>query len=587
MGEESGVNLFVEQFYHAMLAEPALRSLLNVSTLDALKAEQKDFVAIILGGRPPLDYWDIITSDPPPYLTLEHTDLMIEYAEAVLLNMGIDEAAVKNIIRVLSPFIEAFICGSTTADAGPSSVPGTPAGSPASIGVEQSEEITQLQPAADDEAAKGNSEEISAADAVDPAEEEVREESVAAISSSDPGEISPEEIREENKVEEEETASPQPADSLPAQMADEAENARRFRELIEEKLYRKIHAPMPPGDEGEFMTSEIPAQDAAGSAEDPLDSHDVPPDSNESSPSRATAERLLSSLNLLLSELEEASNGDLTREISLTGDDLIGRLGTSVQELISGVRRSMSRLVELAGDISRISDSLTQIMLEPEDSCRATSVSDDGSLMSAKEEINTASALSAAILHSLRSFLLETGQTAEERADSGKEASEPLHALISHNDEFQYLIRSLREMTSRGATLALNAALEAARAGNDGKCFAVIASEMKDLARGSEQLALNMSRNFKACRYYAHETLSAVRKGVHHQTLSLPPGLESDLNALGESLTRLDAGVNNVRQKSMLAATRDPQGDGRYSEKMFELGKKVGELKLILSKYVV
>lgn len=576
MGEESGINLFVEQLYHAMLAEPVLRPLFNIEGLDALKAEQKEFVAIILGGRPPLDYWDIITSDPPPYLTLEHTDLMIEYAEAVLLNMGIDDAAVKNIIRVLSPFIEAFICGSTRADAKPcpalppSSASSAPA--PAEVEIEPVEEITEL---------KEDQPEIELKEAV-------TWEQSAEVELHPVEETEGEDRKEE--VDEQMAAESHSAEPEPAQLSEETENARKFRELIEEKLYqKKTQKPVLPENEGEFVPSEIPP--AADSRPAEPHSEDTLVSSESSSPARLTAERLVSSLNLLLSELEGASTGDLTAEISLTGDDLVGRLGASVQELISDVRRSISRLLELVEDINRTSDDLSQIIRDREESRqRMTNLDNDDSIVSAREEVGKASSLSARILHSLRTFLLESQRTIEENTGSEKEASEPLHALISHNDEFQYLIRSLREMTSRGATLALNAALEAARAGNEGKCFAVIASEMKDLSRGAEQLALNMSRNFKACRYYAHETLSALDKGEQPRALSLPSGLEADLNSLGESLTRIDAKVSGaMRQKTMLEAAeaRRLEGDGHYTEKMFELGKKVRELKLVLSKYVV
>jgi len=276
LGEESGINLFVEQFYHAMLAEPLLHPLFEQSELAALKAEQKEFVAIILGGRPPLDYWDIITSDPPPYLTLEHTDLMIEYAEAVLLNMGLEDSTVKNIIRVLSPFIEAFICGSTKADAKPDFAA-------------QPEEIPGRaeEPELQDEHAAIEMEEVVT------------------------------EAMEASSVEEEQVQEQRPGESFlaGAESQEESENARKFRELIEGKLHQKTQRPVLQENEGEFVRSEIPP----AIPEKPTETESAPGNlpEPENSPVRLTTEGMVSALGVLLSELEKASDGDLTAEISV------------------------------------------------------------------------------------------------------------------------------------------------------------------------------------------------------------------------------------------------------------------------------
>jgi len=197
-------------------------------------------------------------------------------------------------------------------------------------------------------------------------------------------------------------------------------------------------------------------------------------------------------------------------------------------------------------------------------------------------------------LRTLSGFSPETGRT--EVDDIGMpDLKEPLHALISHNQELQALSRELREASGRTATLALNAALEAVRAGQQGKCFNVIASEMKEVARNMDDLAGGLNKTFKACRYYAYESLEHMGNiESSPKTIGLPSSILDELQAITELLSRMDLELSEeIQQKQneelnkLTYSIEEKQEASRFAEKLYQLGNKAKELKSILSKYAV
>lgn len=467
IGEESGIHVFIEQFYHALLAEAQLRPFLERKDIAVLKAEQKEFIAVVLGGRPPLDYWDLISSDAPPDLTLGHTELLIEYAEAVLLNMDLDHDVVKSIVRILSPFIEAFIGGSSSA-------------------------------LANDTRA---SEEPASAQDIPP--------TTAAPPLSN---------------------TPLGAETRYKESEEEKENARKFREIIQERLQQaQITSPL------EHTRDEAAEEISASQAT-------TPEYSSTLTKSKEETKEFLKDLELMLSEL------------SATSDE-------AKRLLIEEQERNLK---------------------QPRDSW------DDMILQKAYEDVSKAHLLSAQLMEKVHQQ-----KDADLSKRSGQEAfATPytsLNALISHNQEFQSYSYALHSISSRTATLALNAALEAARAGQEGKCFGVIASEIKELAKNAEELAKRISKTFKACRYYAHESLSSL--DANGRYTNTDPEIARDLSSLAEHLAQAAARTSSdihLRQSRELSTSTSSMGTkkelSRFAEKLYQIGKKIQELRLAILK---
>ncbi|NMC64121.1 MAG: hypothetical protein GYA55_13235 [SAR324 cluster bacterium] len=491
IGEDSGIHLFVEQFYHAIISEPMLKEFFEGRELEGLKTAQKEFLAIILGGRPPLDYWDIITSDAPTNLSLEHTDLMIEYAEAVLMNMGLNDNTIKSIVRLVSPFIEAFINGSSKFQR----------------------------------------------------------------------------VNTEN----------------PDESKEEIENARMFRDLIEQKLIESQTTKT-------FSSSQAqPSQTSSPTSDDGVSTDK---DIN-------TSEELMSRLRILLSDLDSFREGNLNAEISIKSDDLVGKIAGAIQSAFSEFRSTISSLSQQSEAIRLDCDELKQLLIqENEKRLNAKkNLEEQPSENRLSANISQAYKLSSSLLDKLRTLNGPSPEIGNDKVyNSGlSQLREPLHALISHNQELQVFSRGLREASSRTATLALNASLEAVRAGQQGKCFNVLALEMKEVARDMDELASGLNKTFKACRYYAYESLEHLNNLESPlRSSGIPSSVIDELKTITELLGQIDFELSEeLHQKQheelnkVTYSIEERQEASRFAEKLYQLGKKTKELKSTLSKYAV
>ena len=422
VGGAEGIALFVEQFYQAVRSDALLAPLFARLDIESLKAQQREFMALVLGGKSPLECWNILTSSTPPDLTLEHTDLMIEYAEAVLFNLNLDADTVKHIVRIISPFVEAFVSGfSHDSDAASSMPRQTP-----------TEEF---------------------------------------IPDAPPHPL---------------TAAAAPDESRYAQSPEELENAARFREMIERRMQQIATA----------------AESAAVAS---------PPEEEHS----AAADESLAAIDQLLHE----SSGIAAR-------------------LLQHLRTVAASPLHAAAH--------TKLRADP---------------------IERAQILTRRIHEALVSR--SHGDTAAPR-----DLEAPLHALISHHDELFEASRALRTFSARTATLALNAALEAARAGEGGKCFGVIAAELQHLARGSEALAQHLRKNFKACRYYAHQSLAVFRDCLH-EGHAVPPSLDEALRELTPVLAAIEVSLS-----------AQGAANGASLEMAVDIATKLRAAELLMAKYL-
>jgi len=313
------------------------------------------------------------------------------------------------------------------------------------------------------------------------------------------------------------------------------------------------------------------------------------------------ARRIVRSLTRVRAVCDALSGNNLTLSSGLTSRDEPGQMGRALDEAIAGLRRTVATIdasaTSLAGASEEMSTTAAQIALSAhETSSQAQAVSAAAEQIS--RSVDTVSAGSEEMGASIR----EISQNASEAARVASEAvtvtsttSATMNKLGESSAEIGNVIKVITSIAEQTNLLALNATIEAARAGEAGKGFAVVASEVKDLAQETARATQDISGRVEAIQadtsgaVAAIEEISVVIGRISDFQTTIASAVEEQTATTAEmsrSVSEAASGTGEIAQSitgvaSAAGATSD--GVAQTQEATAELARMSQELSAIVS----
>ncbi len=256
-----------------------------------------------------------------------------------------------------------------------------------------------------------------------------------------------------------------------------------------------------------------------------------------------------------------SGEGDLTRRLPVKGNDEVGQSAAVFNEMME----NFNQLVR------QVRDSASQV------SVRVASLSDSADRVSQSSHLqNEKSIEAAAAVEQLVSSISSIAQSAENvqhqsqeslaRANEGnrnlnillgemdvveravKEMATSVNDFVRNTESITHMTREVKDIAEQTNLLALNAAIEAARAGEQGRGFAVVADEVRKLAEKSSRSASEIDTITANLSAQSVAVRRSIEEGLNHlaSSQSAVATVSSVLQATNGSVSEVDQGLDAI-----------------------------------------
>ncbi|NNA33870.1 methyl-accepting chemotaxis protein [Pseudomonas lundensis] len=318
-----------------------------------------------------------------------------------------------------------------------------------------------------------------------------------------------------------------------------------------------------------------------------------------------------------LEAAEAIAEGNLTRPIKVDGSDEAGRLLQAMAKMQGKLRDTLQRisgsatqLASAAEELNCVTDEsakgLTQQNNEIEQA--ATAVNE---MTSAVEEVarnavstSEASKNATASAGDGRDLVLETVSAIERMSGDVQSTATLIGNLAAESRDIGKVLYVIRGLAGQTNLLALNAAIEAARAGEAGRGFAVVADEVRALAHRTQQSTSEIERMIGSIQGGTEQAVDSMRNSTERaeSTLNIAKGAGLALDTINTAIVEInernlviasaaeeqaqvarevDRNLVNIRDLSVQSAT----GASQTSSASNELSRLAVDLNSMVSRF--
>lgn len=333
---------------------------------------------------------------------------------------------------------------------------------------------------------------------------------------------------------------------------------------------------------------------------------------------KATNDQNQAAILRLMNELQDVADGDLTVQATVS-EDITGAIADSVNYTVEELRELVVRVIRTSEQVAQASSGAQQVSNEllgaAEQQSREIQDASTTTLRLAGliTEVSR-SAIESADVARQSVAAADQGATAVQNAIRGmqeireqiQETSKRIKRLGESSQEIGEITDLISDITEQTNVLALNAAIQAASAGEAGRGFSVVAEEVQRLAERSGEAAKQIGALVRTIQTDTHDAVAAMEKStqgvVEGARLSDAAGaaladisrvsnrlgdLISDMSSATERQASKAGGVAQKMQQILAVTEHTQQGTRQTAQSIHELATLAQELKDSVSRFRV
>jgi len=268
-------------------------------------------------------------------------------------------------------------------------------------------------------------------------------------------------------------------------------------------------------------------------------------------------------IDSILTTAREVAKGDLTVQVELKSKDEIGQLGEEFNQMTQNIRNLISEVtntsdvvvtqtsrvddiaaqssqsIELqSSEIEQVTTAVNEMTISVQEVARTTSEASDASIQ-VSNEANSGNQLVASSLESIK--LLSTNID---------HSVEMIDLLAKESDGISVVLDVIKGIADQTNLLALNAAIEAARAGEQGRGFAVVADEVRTLAQRTQQSTQEIEKIIQRLQSGVSDTSKSMT--ISHENVGKSVTSSEEV---GEALGRISSSAQSIVDFNALIVT--------------------------------